>query len=467
MENLSKPFKIACAIENAACYERFEKGQRRQFIVGRASGTMVDRDHERVAESALLSIQKAIEDGLLHEDGTVTPIPLMSEHQQGWDDHLGILTKAWIDDQWDLWIEAELDPDNPRSHYLYTKLTKAGPNQKQYGLSIGGIVLEAGYEWNEDLQKTIRVFHNVGLHEVSVTSRPAYPTAYLNALSKSVAWDGVHTARQLVVTEEIMKSYKGDVTTDAQPHEAVEKNETETVVEQAEAVAKAETEAADETVVEKAEADEAAAEEAVEKAADEATEAEEAVEKAAGEAEDAETVEKAEAYVSFSASAYGDAREDPIAVLQEAIAALTEKVNAIEGVLKSVSEAPAEDAVEKSDAAETEAEAVEKTANEDQSAEVVAKSGAAVSEDVIAKALTDALGQALDEKLAPVAKALGNLEQRLSELESQEVDGSISVSKAIGNQPEDDPRQQLEKKLAELPTPGDRIAYLLQLQSLS
>src|SRR5690606_33149279 len=119
-----------------------------------------------------------------------------------WDDTLGHLTKAWIDENWDLWVEAELDPDNPRSHYLYTKLTKAGAGQKQYGLSIGGYVLEAGYEWSDTLQKNVRVFYDVGLAEVSVTSRPAYPTAYLNALAKSVAWDGVRENRQIVVTEE-------------------------------------------------------------------------------------------------------------------------------------------------------------------------------------------------------------------------------------------------------------------------
>lgn len=476
MADLSKPFKIACAIDNDACYDLIEKGQRRMFIRGKASGTQIDRDHERVAESAILSIQKAIEEGIISEDGDLINVPLMSEHEQGWDDHLGVLVKAWVDDNWDLWIEAELDADNPRSHYLYSRLKKSGPHQKKLGLSIGGRVLEAGYEYVPELEKSIRVFYDVGLSEVSVTSRPAYPTAYLNALNKSVAWDGVRAERQVVVGEEIYKSYRhreNDMSEKIiekyeEVVEEVEKTEAETeqVTQEAEVeVAKAEDTAADEAHVEKAEdADEdVAAEDEAEPCCDEPTDdccdkqqTEDAVEKSEEDAEeDADDIEKSEA--------------DPLDEIRTLITTLTSEVETIKSVLKSVNVTPTEDAVEKAedDAAETQDEPVEKTEAVDESAEVVEKADATEpSEDVIAKALNDTLGALLDEKLAPVAETLEGLEKRLTEVENAEVDGSISVSKAIGNSPDDvDPYEELKKEMDELPTAADRLAFLLKRQA--
>src|SRR5690606_34495214 len=161
---------------------------------------------------------------------------------------------------------------------------------------------------------------------------------------KSVSWDGVQGERQAVVSDEIMKSYRKKEHIDMEEQTNIEKSEE--VVETAEPI--------------------------VEKAADAEQVEEPTVEKGETETDPTADVEKAAAYVSLSANAYGDAKEDPLGVLQAAIESLTNEIESIKGVLKSVNEAPTGAEVEKSEGAETgEEEAVEKTAGSDESTDTI------------------------------------------------------------------------------------------------
>lgn len=186
-------FKITCSIAKA--YEKGSGDDIKKYISGLASGVQTDLDGERMAESAIVAFQKAIKNGIYLSDGQWSLIPLRSGHRSEWDDVLGWVTGAEIDKDHNLWIEAELDIENPVSTVLYKKLTRSPEIGKpvKLGLSVGGSVVDAGYEWDDVANKFCKTYYDVELREVSVVSQPAYPTSYLLALNKSVNWDHLST----------------------------------------------------------------------------------------------------------------------------------------------------------------------------------------------------------------------------------------------------------------------------------
>lgn len=169
----------------------------RKFIVGVASGTELDRDTEKMAESALHAMRKCIDEGILDEDGAVIQVPLFNEHRKETLEQLGWLTKAWIQkseptDEHQLWVEAELDEDNPKANLLYKKLTTPNPNKGRptlLGLSISGRVISAFKQFDPSIKKAVTVFEQIALNEVSVVTKPAYRGSYLDILEKSYKED--------------------------------------------------------------------------------------------------------------------------------------------------------------------------------------------------------------------------------------------------------------------------------------
>ena len=133
-------FKINLAITKAFARVDKETGQTKRYIGGLASGTNLDLEDERMAESAIMAFRRAIEEGMFLHDGQWSLIPLRSGHREEWDDILGWITKAEVDEFWNLYIEAELDPTNPVATGLYEKLTRPAERGKplQMGLSVGG-----------------------------------------------------------------------------------------------------------------------------------------------------------------------------------------------------------------------------------------------------------------------------------------------------------------------------------------
>jgi len=186
-------FRITCSIAKA--YERQDGAVIRKFIGGLASGTQVDLEGERMAETAIQAFQRAIKSGMTLSDGQWSLIPLRSGHRHEWDDVLGWITGADVDAEHNLWIEAELDQENPVAMGLFKKLTRPPELGKplKLGLSVGGSVVSAGYESDDLTGSMTKVYYDVDLREVSVVSQPAYPTSYLFALSKSVDWDALTT----------------------------------------------------------------------------------------------------------------------------------------------------------------------------------------------------------------------------------------------------------------------------------
>lgn len=199
----SGDFKLTMPIEKS--YEKDVDGRTVRFIGGIASGTDLDYDGERMAKSAIDAFVKAIEEGFYLPNGKFTMIPLRSGHRKEWDDILGWVSKAEIDSNNNLWIEAEL-ADTSAAQDLYKVLTTPQQHGRpvELGFSVGGTIKKAVRVWDESTKKSIREIQDVALREISVVGSPAFPTAYVEALYKSVNWDDVPAPSQEVTQENDM-----------------------------------------------------------------------------------------------------------------------------------------------------------------------------------------------------------------------------------------------------------------------
>lgn len=180
-------FKLSMPIVKS--YER----DAHMFVAGLASGTGLDFDGERMADSAILAFKKAVDEGInLPVTGKWSLIPLRSGHGKEWDDVLGWVIKADVDENHNLLIEAELD-DTSKARDLFVRLTGGERHGRpiQLGFSVGGTIKKARKEWDAERHKSVRVIEDISLKEISVVGQPAYPTAYVEALTKSVDWDEV------------------------------------------------------------------------------------------------------------------------------------------------------------------------------------------------------------------------------------------------------------------------------------
>ena len=157
-------------------------------IRGIASGTSIDLHNDIVTESTIKSFREAIENGVILKSGEWSYLPLRNGHGNNWDDILGWITKAEIDENHNLWIEAELDEDSHHAEQLYKKLTKPTLTGKvtELGLSIGGKIIKYRTQYDAQLQKSIRILESIRLGEISVVGAPALPTAFVEAITKSL-----------------------------------------------------------------------------------------------------------------------------------------------------------------------------------------------------------------------------------------------------------------------------------------
>lgn len=412
--DLIKPDKVTPDV-----FTKAVDGKTKRYVRGRASGTGLDLESERMAQSAILAFRKAIEDGMFLPDGRWSLIPLQAGHRTDWmGDTLGYLVSAEIDEQFDLYIVAELDDDNPNADMLWRKLTRKPEQGRPFkaGLSVGGYVTSAGEEWDEGLGRFVRVYYEVVLKEVSVVSQPAYPTAYLTALAKSVDWNKVRGRTVLVTEEQIMSELFPN--TDA---EATEKSVEESVV-AAESAASEESEVEKDIILVSEEGAELVkAEEAVEETEVEQTEtvdesAADAVEKA--EEESGATGEEPAAEV---------AKTDPLAELRTQVESLTAQIADLTkavSALSTTSETTESDDAQVEKAAEPAAEQVttdapaaevEKAVETEESDSVVKMAGLSV------EAIAQIIKNAVEDAIKP-------LEGRITELENEPVDKSAAFA---------------------------------------
>lgn len=183
--------------------ESDEQGEpTRMAIKGVASNTNRDKDGHRMTIEGLNSIQKAIEDGLFDEDGEWDYVPLLSGHKSEWEDKLGSITKAEIDDSENLWITAELDPTSNKAKELFIKVSKGNAvgRKPQLGLSVKGKATKYRFGIDPETQDKVTYLDHVLIEEVSVTSKPKNPTPYALAIAKSLTYPTEDTMEKDVTT---------------------------------------------------------------------------------------------------------------------------------------------------------------------------------------------------------------------------------------------------------------------------
>lgn len=160
----------------------------KMVIKGVASNTRRDKEDHQVTVEGLYSIQKAIEDGILDEDGEWSYVPLRSGHREEWEDKLGDIVKAEIDDDENLWIVAELDVDSSKARDLYVKVSKGNAHGRkpQLGLSVKGKATKYRFGVDPETSTRVTYLEKLTIDEVSVTSKPKNPTPYPLAIYKSL-----------------------------------------------------------------------------------------------------------------------------------------------------------------------------------------------------------------------------------------------------------------------------------------
>lgn len=165
-------FKITVPITR--CYLRKSADGVEKYVVeGMASNTDLDLTGERMADTAIASMAKSLGSH---------PVLFKNEHGDEWDAEFGEVTALYATDAHQLMMEAELDPDHCRTKTLVKALEKG----KELGLSIGGMVVESGYEWLSDLGRKVKTYKDILLEEISVTGSPAVPGTWLTNITKSV-----------------------------------------------------------------------------------------------------------------------------------------------------------------------------------------------------------------------------------------------------------------------------------------
>jgi HK97 family phage prohead protease len=182
-------------------YKKYEKGAPdtvvdidNMYIEGIASTTNVDHDGERMAPEAI--------DAMI-EQVNKTGIPLMNEHQKGWDSKMGDIFQAWKDDRGQMYIKAKLDKDSSRAIDLYKAMKKG----LQVGLSVAGFIKRSAQELVDGLGKRAKTFYDVVLKEISVTNRPSNFDTWLIAKSQSGSLEGHLFERPHPSYEEYLQNF--------------------------------------------------------------------------------------------------------------------------------------------------------------------------------------------------------------------------------------------------------------------
>jgi hypothetical protein len=184
-DNTVQKFKIVLPIlKTRVVIRKDEQGNEKEvrFVEGVASSTDKDLHGDRMAPSAI----KTMADSLKYHD-----VALNADHDTTWSAEIGPIVKLEVTPDNDLTLEAELS-EMSKANDLWYALTK---NKKKLGLSIGGYVKEyemvkeeADPDSGEENAEPhwYRLYKDIDLDHVAVTSSPANPKTWVSAISKSM-----------------------------------------------------------------------------------------------------------------------------------------------------------------------------------------------------------------------------------------------------------------------------------------
>lgn len=144
------------------------------YIEGIASGPEVDLTGERMALSALQSMVDSFKKGI---------IEFRDAHKQEWNDDLGELVELSLTEDKHLFYKSKIDLNLSASRDLFYRITK---KNKQYGVSIGGRIIQAGKEFVAEQGRDIVTYFEVAMDELSITRQAAYQHSFANVVTKSL-----------------------------------------------------------------------------------------------------------------------------------------------------------------------------------------------------------------------------------------------------------------------------------------
>jgi len=171
-------FKIAIPIlKTSVSIVKDKKGNdvEERYLDGVASGTDLDLHGDRMAPSAIESMAKSLKQHVVN---------LNNEHDTSWSSEIGDINELTVTDNNNLTIKAKLNKMSTANDLWYA-LTE---QNKKLGLSIGGYVkdYEMVKEGEGKNEKWVRLYKKIDLDHIAVTSRPAYPKAWVSNIAKSI-----------------------------------------------------------------------------------------------------------------------------------------------------------------------------------------------------------------------------------------------------------------------------------------
>jgi len=163
----------------------------RLVVEGVASDPTIDSDNEKFAPEAIKHMKE-----LLNKER----IPIRMEHEDKIYTNIGEWMEADIDEKNMLKVKGEIDTELSLGKDIEVLANRG----EAISLSVGGNVLQAGYEYSKDLGKNIKIYKDVLLKEISIVKNPANSNTSLS-LAKSVDWKAVEKSKKMAYTTEAQK----------------------------------------------------------------------------------------------------------------------------------------------------------------------------------------------------------------------------------------------------------------------
>lgn len=148
----------------------WEDEQGRMWFEGVASSTRLDRQRERMTSQALEKMTR------------FRGIDLLPSHKAAPLETLGTVEDCWADDS-SFRVAGILEKENPQARVLF-KHVQAG---RGYGLSVGGRVTRAHWDFDEQAGGQVRLIDDVELDHIALCrpEQAANPDTYLAVLAKA------------------------------------------------------------------------------------------------------------------------------------------------------------------------------------------------------------------------------------------------------------------------------------------
>jgi len=145
-------------------------------LSGIASTTSIDRDEEKMSDTAL---------SMMVSDIKSIGVNLFGNHEHNWENTLGVIKEAeLIDRQVHIGITLDDASTNPKIPMLLNKLKRG----IKLGLSVCGNVESYKWEYDKSVNKKVKVLDKVKIYEVSVVGIPSNADSFLSipqAITKS------------------------------------------------------------------------------------------------------------------------------------------------------------------------------------------------------------------------------------------------------------------------------------------